>query len=281
MVVLEYRIPLPVTVDEFQVAQLYMVMKASEENTGGGEGVEVLKNEPYDNTDGKMDKAEISKVSVPKNKGQYTLKKYYIGSRLPAFARAVVPSDSLFLFEEAWNAYPHCKTVLTNGYLSVEKFSIEIETWHCPDNGHQDNAVKLEKDELKIRKIHNIDISDDMSDKDDYKEEYDPAKFKSEKTGRGLLSKGWEKEADPVMTAYKVVRANFKYFGLQTKMESLIEGFETTLFTSTLRQAFCLIDEWYGLTMVDIRKLEREAAERLEKKRNEEGAVAGGYSMNK
>jgi len=43
MVVIEYRIPLPLTVDEFQVAQLFMVLKASKENTGGGEGVEWVK----------------------------------------------------------------------------------------------------------------------------------------------------------------------------------------------------------------------------------------------
>ena len=42
--VLEYRINLPMSVDEFQVAQLYMVMEASKENTGGGEGFEVLVN---------------------------------------------------------------------------------------------------------------------------------------------------------------------------------------------------------------------------------------------
>ena len=36
------------TVEEYQVAQLYSVAEASKNETGGGEGVEVLKNEPYD-----------------------------------------------------------------------------------------------------------------------------------------------------------------------------------------------------------------------------------------
>jgi hypothetical protein len=48
----EFRVPLHMTVPEFQVAQLYMVVDASEKMTGNGEGVEILKNEPYDNTDG-------------------------------------------------------------------------------------------------------------------------------------------------------------------------------------------------------------------------------------
>lgn len=46
--ILEFRIPLPITVDDFQVAQLAMVIKAQEKVTGGGEGIVVLKNEPWD-----------------------------------------------------------------------------------------------------------------------------------------------------------------------------------------------------------------------------------------
>jgi hypothetical protein len=266
MVVLEYRIPLPMTVEEFQVAQLYMVIKASEENTGNGEGVEVVKNEPYDNTDGHWTTAEKSGVTVPRNKGQYTLKKYFIGSRLPAILRSVVPSDAQFLYEEAWNAYPHCKTVLTNGYLKVEKFMIVVETWHCPDHGTQDNAGALDAATLKQRKVISIDISQPVPE-DQYVLAYDPAKFKSEKTGRGELVKGWEETAQPVMTAYKLVTANFKYWGLQGTVEGMIERFQENLFRSTLRQAFCLVDEWYGLTMDDIRRMEHEAAERLQDKR--------------
>ena len=86
--ILEFRIPLPLTVDDFQVAQLSMVIKAQEKVTGGGEGIVVVKNEPYasvflmncsfDNTDGHMGVSEISKTPIPKTKGQYTLKKYIV-----------------------------------------------------------------------------------------------------------------------------------------------------------------------------------------------------------
>lgn len=79
MVVIEFRMRLPLTVEEYQVAQLYMVAKASKENTGGGEGVEVLRNEPYDNTDGHWGVSEFSGITVPRNCGQYTLKKVRAG----------------------------------------------------------------------------------------------------------------------------------------------------------------------------------------------------------
>lgn len=48
---------------QYQVGQLYAVAEASKDQTGGGEGVEVLVNEPYEK-DGE--------------KGQYTHKIYHL-----------------------------------------------------------------------------------------------------------------------------------------------------------------------------------------------------------
>lgn len=48
---------------QYQVGQLYAVAEASKNETGGGEGVEVIVNEPYEK-DGE--------------KGQYTHKMYYL-----------------------------------------------------------------------------------------------------------------------------------------------------------------------------------------------------------
>ena len=126
----EYRIPLHMTVEECNIAQLYMVMHSSESETNGekGEGVEVLKNEPYDNTDGHMGKSVNSGVQVPRNAGQYTLKHLHFASKLPSYLASIVPSDCMVLIEEAWNAYPRCLTVITSAYLSKEKFYVAIES---------------------------------------------------------------------------------------------------------------------------------------------------------
>lgn len=48
---------------QYQVGQLYSVAEASKNETGGGEGIQVLKNEPYEE-DGE--------------KGQYTHKIYHL-----------------------------------------------------------------------------------------------------------------------------------------------------------------------------------------------------------
>ncbi len=60
-----------------------MVMKASKDHTKGGEGVVVLKNEPFDNRDGHLGRSELSQVDIPRLAGQYTLKEYHLASKVP------------------------------------------------------------------------------------------------------------------------------------------------------------------------------------------------------
>ena len=50
--------------------------------------------------------------------------------------------------EEAWNAYPYCKTVITNpGYLK-DDFKIVFETLHVDnDAGFTDNVLGMEVSE--------------------------------------------------------------------------------------------------------------------------------------
>ena len=119
MLIKEFRITLPMTVEEYQVAQLYSVAEASKNETGGGEGVEVQKNEPYDSSKEYF----IPLLGGKFNSGQYTYKIYHLASKVPKFVKMVAPTGSLEIHEEAWNAYPYCKTVLTNpGYVNFLKY---------------------------------------------------------------------------------------------------------------------------------------------------------------
>lgn len=65
----------------------------------------------------------------------------------------------------------------------------------------------------------------------DYKREEDPKIFQSKKTSRGPLTENWREEysratkTDPdkkIMTAYKLCRVEFKYWGMQNKIERFI-----------------------------------------------------------
>ncbi|XP_041457036.1 protein retinal degeneration B-like [Lytechinus variegatus] len=263
MLIKEYRIPLPLSVDEYRIAQLYMIQKKSrQESKGAGSGVEILINQPYE--DG------------PGGTGQYTHKVYHIGSHLPGWFRAILPKTALRVEEESWNAYPYTKTRYTCPF--IEKFSLEVETKYLPDAGHQDNVFNLSSAEAKSRYIDLIDFVNDPISSGDYVKEDDPRTFQSKKTGRGPLNDDWREvdELDEflpkygctdVMCAYKLCRVEFRYWGMQNRIEKFIHdvALKKTMFLAH-RQAWCWQDEWYGLCIDDIRELEREAAQELQER---------------
>ncbi|CRK98825.1 CLUMA_CG012024, isoform A [Clunio marinus] len=259
MLIKEFRVVLPLTVEEYQVAQLYSVAEVSKNETGGGEGIEVLKNEPFDN---------FPLLGGKYSSGQYTYKIYHLASKVPAMIRLVAPKGSLEIHEEAWNAYPYCRTVITNPKWMKEKFTLIIETLHANDMGDQENVHELTGEKLKIREVVQVDIANDHIAHADYRESEDPTKFKSQKTGRGpLIGPDWRKKVNPVMTCYKLVTCEFKWFGLQGRVENFIQKSERRLFTTFHRQVFCWIDQWHGLTMEDIRAIEEKTKEELDKQR--------------
>ncbi|KAJ0004532.1 hypothetical protein NQD34_010746 [Periophthalmus magnuspinnatus] len=267
MLIKEFRVILPISVEEYQVGQLYSVAEASKNETGGGEGVEVLKNEPYEK-DGE--------------KGQYTHKIYHLQSKVPSFVRMLAPASALNIHEKAWNAYPYCRTgkqtplllyyLFTNEYMK-DNFLIKIETWHKPDMGHLENVHGLDPETWKKVDVVYIDIADrSQVEPKDYKPDEDPCRFKSVKTGRGPLGPDWKKELPnkkdcPHMCAYKLVTVKFKWWGLQNKVENFIQKQEKRLFTNFHRQLFCWIDHWIELTMEDIRRMEEDTRKELDEMR--------------
>ncbi|XP_075220766.1 retinal degeneration B [Lycorma delicatula] len=289
MLIKEYRIPLPLTVDEYRIAQLYMIAKKSrEESKGAGSGVEILVNEPYE--DG------------PGGHGQYTHKIYHVGSHLPGWFKSLLPKSALTTEEEAWNSYPYTKTRYTSPF--VEKFLLEIETYYLPDNGYQDNVFKLSGSDLRNRTVDVIDVVKDQLFGADYLKEEDPSVYVSSKTGRGPLDENWLNDywneckgkempvpsGKSIMCAYKLCRVEFRYWGMQTKLEKFIH--DVALRKTMLRahrQAWAWQDEWHGLTMDDIRQIERQTQEALKmtmsggneeggEKKNDEGCSQSGTS---
>ncbi|XP_036954667.1 membrane-associated phosphatidylinositol transfer protein 2-like isoform X4 [Acanthopagrus latus] len=250
MLIKEYRIPMPMSVEEYRIAQLYMIQKKSrEESCGEGSGVEILENKPY--TDG------------PGGTGQYTHKVYHIGMHIPSWFRSILPKAALRVEEESWNAYPYTRTRYTCPF--VEKFSIDIETYYKPDTGNQADVFNLSAAEKRQRTIDPIDIVTDPIPPHEYKAEEDTRLYKSAKTQRGPLQDDWIEEYNnnpgktPIMCAYKLCKVEFRYWGMQSKIERFIHdvGLRKVMVRAH-RQAWCWQDEWYGLTMEDIRQLELE-----------------------
>ncbi|XP_077690974.1 membrane-associated phosphatidylinositol transfer protein 2 isoform X3 [Eretmochelys imbricata] len=224
--------------------------KSREETCGEGSGVEILENRPY--TDG------------PGGIGQYTHKVYHIGMHIPSWFRSILPKAALRVEEESWNAYPYTRTRYTCPF--VEKFSIDIETFYKADPGDHVNVFNLSPAEKRQTILDPIDIVKDPIPPHEYKSEEDPKVYKSVKTKRGPLPEDWIEGYKnnpgkyPIMCAYKLCKVEFRYWGMQSKIERFIHdvGLRKVMVRAH-RQAWCWQDEWYGLTIEDIRQLEKEA----------------------
>lgn len=70
-----------------------------------------------------------------------------------------------------------------------------------------------------------IDIVRDAVAPGEYKAEEDPRLYRSVKTGRGPLADDWARTAaqtGPLMCAYKLCKVEFRYWGMQAKIEQFI-----------------------------------------------------------
>jgi len=78
-----------------------------------------------------------------------------------------------------------------------------------------------------------LDIVKDQISASDYRREEDPRLFVSQKTGRGPLSENWREEYvqassgcsatnKSIMCAYKLCKVEFRYWGMQSKIERFI-----------------------------------------------------------
>ena len=92
MIIKEYRLIMPMTVQEYQIGQLYTIQvrlfssilrlyfhynllfkkKSRLESEGAGSGVDIIKNEPYED-------------EIKNERGQYTFKIFHVEHRLPSF----------------------------------------------------------------------------------------------------------------------------------------------------------------------------------------------------
>lgn len=246
---------MPLAVEEYRIAQLYMIAKKSKlESQGQGSGVEILKNEPY--SDG------------PGGSGQYTDKLYHIESHLPVWLRGFLPKSLSTIKEEAWNAYPYSMNKICTPYM--ERFKIEMESKYLLGGAKRENVFDLNPEQLKDRIV---DVIDFVKERGDDATAENPLTYISQKTKRGPLSSDWlnayeQSETsgntpENFMCVYKICRVTFDRWPIQHRVEQFIHDYIRKTLVQAHRQAWAWQDEWHGLTMEQIREMERETQESL------------------
>lgn len=243
----EYRICMPLTVDEYRIGQLYMISKHSCEQSGGGEGVEVVKNQ--------------SDTHPQHGLGQFTEKRIYLSSKLPSWAKSFVPRF-FYVTEKAWNFYPFTLTEYSVPFLP--KFSICIETRFENNNGCNDNVFGDTPTPADC--VSFLDILTDPIPERHYRHSEDLSVWRSSRTGRGPLGGGWREHQSPLMCSYKRVKCSFEVYGFQGRTEDFIHRNIRDVLLVGHRQAVAWIDEWHGLSLEEVREYERSMQEETNSK---------------
>uniref|UniRef100_A0A3Q2GBI1 Phosphatidylinositol transfer protein cytoplasmic 1b n=1 Tax=Cyprinodon variegatus TaxID=28743 RepID=A0A3Q2GBI1_CYPVA len=261
MLMKEYRICMPLTVEEYMIGQLYMISKHSCEQSGGGEGVEVVRNEPD--------------THPQHGPGQVTEKRIYLSSKLPSWVKAFVPRI-FYVTEKAWNFYPYTITAPSFANYIFCHFSIRIETRFENNNGNNNNVFG--DTPTPAENVCFLDILTDPIPEKHYRESEDLSRWRSNKTNRGPLQKGWRDNQNPIMCSYKRVQCSFEVYGFQTKTEEFVHRLIKDILLVGHRQAVAWVDEWHGLSLEEVREYEKAMQEKTNTKvksnENNSGDVA-------
>jgi hypothetical protein len=134
-----------------------------------------------------------------------------------------------------------------------------VHTVHVAnDKGAQVNVFNLSRKQLSERQVVFLDLATDGLEhvKAD---DRNPQRCRSEKTGRGPLLPGWQNNSSevPVMCAYKLVECTFDSYVLWA-----VSGHFAAFFRSSMlafnQYVFCLLDQWHGLSIEEVRAREEE-----------------------
>ena len=240
MKIVEFRVPLPIDVEAYHRAQLYMVARSSLDERA----VDVIENRPFEEG---------------QRKGQFTKKRMSASKHLPSWIKPLF-DERWSVDELSWNCFPICKTEFS--ITMLPRVHVSLESMHLPGYTEAENAVNLSAEKLEARKIDVLDIA---CDSEHPVNGLDPTKFHSAKSGLGPLEKDWLKQKPAkLMTCYKVVTVDCQLpFGFQGRVESFIIKFIRTMILNAHRKLFCWMDDWSDLSMADIRLYEKEVQAKM------------------
>ncbi|KNC55025.1 phosphatidylinositol transfer protein 2 [Thecamonas trahens ATCC 50062] len=254
----EYRIPVPTSLDEYQKALHYMTGRtAKKEVETGDSGVELIVSEPFDDP-------------ARGGKGVYTEKVYHLESRMPAVARKLLPNSAKVVHEFCWNAFPNIRTELHVPFF--KKASVIIESRHVEGLDVPDSVFADAEPCPSDTPVVVLNIASDPTPEKDACDEEEPSLVSSATTGRLPLARDWLDTAaagtaakdTPYITVCKRVMLTFSYTGVQKKGETSGLDSYKPIFLTTHKQLVSWIDDWFPMTLEDCRNFEIEILEQLE-----------------
>ncbi|ORM40302.1 Phosphatidylinositol transfer protein 1 [Babesia sp. Xinjiang] len=250
MKVIEFRIPLPISLEMFQRCALYLVAQASMKEVEGGSAFEIATNEPYERNG---------------TVGRHTEKRYHFGKNLPSWLQTLLGTELTVVSEESWATYPYTFTKYSNKKLTSFEFS--FESINIESLEYKDNALNLNAKDLARRKVVVLDLTGFNKCKL-YDAASDVTLNTSQFTNVLPIQQGWMDEPGRTgMVSYKVLKVDIPYFGfLTSRVENYLVNYLQDRLLVYLSHAMCAIDEWYDTDIELLRAKEQECYDLLNEK---------------
>jgi hypothetical protein len=149
MLLIEYRIKLPIEFSKYHIGHLYSIIEMSKEYTSKNEGVEILENTFCDDA-----RLPNQKKSKGIEKIQRTSKRYYIPDSLVS----EIGLSGCILKETEYNGFPNMRTTCTDE--TGTEFVIDTICKEISDLRNSDNIFRLPRYMLDKREIVEINVDE-------------------------------------------------------------------------------------------------------------------------
>ncbi|UKJ90595.2 hypothetical protein MACJ_001529 [Theileria orientalis] len=224
MKIVEFRIPIPLKLSDYQRCSIHLLIEASLREMEGGSGLEIFRNEKFKSND---------KI------GYYTEKRYHLAK---------------------WNLYPKLFTKYNNEVFPTAEFSLQSD--HIESLVVSDNLLNLNQHDLKKRQIMFVDLTK-FSKLKNYDSKYDITKVQIGDF-LPIKHEWYKDTKSEGMISYKLLRLNIPYFGmLSSKIENYIVNFlyESIIYYTCM--GLCSYENWKDLTIENLRATEVECYDKL------------------
>ena len=240
---LEFRTVLPISLEQFQVGEIYTTVEMTKDMNERGANIEPILTRQVT--------SDCNEYMTPMD----------VTNLLDDSIKILLPLH-FDLTVNTWDLFPKYRSEITNPDYFNDNFYFEMFTECYEDYGEKKNVFNLSDEERKSTQVINIDISKpvSLSSKPFSKQDYDPSTFHSTKTGAGPLVGEWvealkQNKSKPHICIYKLIKyrldiPNNRYLVHQ------IQKYALNLTREFMSRLYCTIDHWNGLTVDEARAME-------------------------
>lgn len=262
MRIIEYRIILPISIEQYPKADTFMFNHRMEIGASEGECVELADSKSYVGEEGPV---------------FYASRIYHCKNRVPKFLQWLVPDSICAFREDSWTYYPKCKGKFIVDFLG-DKFNVNIKTHQYKFTSVEEipeNGSELTDEELAIREIKYVDIL--LNDPVPEKKEWDLNGFSYEDANIHELktydATGFDDTKPPkwienykgeMTIVTKVIIADIPIWGVQTMAEKLIvENMALSTFIDSARATVGWAPYWHQMSMEEVEKMNEDVGKAI------------------